>query len=35
MAVKDIELPNYRLRHELWNLITHGLTGLFGIAVTV
>ena len=35
MAVKDIELPNYRLRHELWNSITHGLTGLFGIAATV
>lgn len=31
MAVRDIELPNYRLSHELWNSISHGLTGVFGI----
>ena len=31
MAVRDIELPNYRLSHELWNSISHGLTGIFGI----
>ena len=31
MSLKDIELPDYKLRHELWNSISHGLTGLFGI----
>ncbi len=31
MSVKEIELPNYKLRHELWNSITHGLGALFGI----
>lgn len=35
MAVRDIELPNYRLSHELWNSISHGLTGLFGIVALV
>lgn len=35
MAVRDIELPNYRLSHELWNSISHGLTGLFGIIALV
>ena len=35
MAVKDIELPNYRLSHELWNSISHGLTGLFGIIALI
>ncbi len=31
MGVRDIELPDYKLRHELWNSISHGLTALFGI----
>ena len=35
MSVKEIELPNYKLRHELWNSITHGLTALFGIAALI
>lgn len=35
MAVRDIELPNYRLSHELWNSISHGLTGLLGIIALV
>ena len=35
MAVKDIELPDYKLRHELWNSITHGVTALFGIAALI
>ncbi len=35
MSVKDIELPDYKLRHELWNSISHGLTGLFGIVALI
>lgn len=35
MALKDIELPDYKLRHELWNSISHGLTGLFGIVAFI
>lgn len=35
MSVHEIELPNYRLRHELWNSISHGLGGLFGIVALI
>lgn len=35
MSVYEIELPNYRLRHELWNSISHGLGGLFGIVALI
>ena len=35
MAVRDIELPDYKLRHELWNSISHGLTALFGIVALI
>lgn len=31
MSVDKIELPNYKLKHELWNSITHGLGAIFGI----
>lgn len=35
MSLKDIVLPNYKLRHELWNSITHGLVALFGISALI
>jgi hemolysin III len=35
MSVNEIELPNYRLSHELWNSISHGIGGLFGIVATI
>jgi len=35
MSVDKIELPNYKLKHELWNSITHGLGAIFGIIVLV
>lgn len=35
MKLKDIELPNYRLSHELWNSISHGIGAIFGIVVLV
>lgn len=35
MSVKEIELPDYKLRHELWNSISHGLTALFGIVALI
>lgn len=35
MSVSEIELPDYKLKHELWNSISHGLTGLFGIAALI
>lgn len=35
MSVHEIELPNYKLRHELWNSISHGIGGLFGILALI
>lgn len=35
MSLKEVELPNYKLRDELWNSITHGLGALFGIFVLI
>jgi len=35
MSLDKIELPNYKLRHELWNSITHGLGALFGIVALI
>lgn len=35
MKVKNIDLANYKLSQELWNAITHGLGGLFGIAALI
>ena len=35
MCVDDIKLPNYKLRHELCNSITHGLGAIFGILATI
>lgn len=35
MSVNEISLPNYKLRHELWNSITHGLGALFGIVAAI
>ena len=35
MSVREIELPDYKLRHELWNSISHGLTALFGIVAFI
>lgn len=35
MSIKDIELPNYHLRHELWNSISHGVGALFGIVALI
>lgn len=35
MPVKEIELPNYKLRHELWNSISHGLGALFGVIALI
>ncbi len=35
MSINEIELPNYKLRHELWNSISHGLGGLFGIVAFI
>ena len=35
MSVREIELPDYKLRHELRNSISHGLTALFGIVAFI
>ena len=35
MSVRDIELPNYKLRHELFNSISHGLGSVFGIIIFI
>lgn len=35
MSLQEIELPDYKLRHELWNSITHGLGAVFGILVMI
>ncbi|MDY4823051.1 MAG: hemolysin III family protein [Candidatus Onthovivens sp.] len=35
MCVDDIKLPNYKLKHELCNSITHGLGAIFGILATI
>ena len=35
MSVNEIELPNYKLRHELFNSISHGLGALFGIVALI
>ena len=35
MSLKEIVLPDYKLRHELWNSISHGLGALFGIFVMI
>lgn len=35
MSVDKIELPNYKLKHELWNSITHGLGAIFGIIALI
>ncbi len=35
MSLKDIKLPDYKLSHELWNSITHGLTALFGVVALI
>ena len=35
MSLKEVELPNYKLRDELWNSITHGLGAIFGIFVLI
>lgn len=35
MSVSEIELPNYKLRHELVNSITHGLGAIFGIIALI
>lgn len=35
MSVNEIELPNYKLRHELFNSISHGLGAIFGIVALV
>ncbi|MDY2728235.1 MAG: hemolysin III family protein [Candidatus Onthovivens sp.] len=31
MSLKEIELPPYKLSHELWNSISHGLGAILGI----
>lgn len=35
MSLNEIELPGYKLRHELVNSITHGLTALFGVCALI
>lgn len=35
MKVKKIQLANYKLSQELWNAISHGLGGLFGIVAWI
>lgn len=35
MSVKNIKLPEYTVKQDLWNSITHGIGALFGIVVTV
>lgn len=35
MSLKEIDLPNYKLRHELFNSITHGLGAVFGIIIFI
>lgn len=35
MKVKNIKLPDYKLKHELWNSITHGIGALFGVFVII
>jgi hemolysin III len=35
MSVEEIALPNYKLRHELRNSISHGIGAIFGIVALV
>lgn len=35
MSVNEIELPNYKLRHELFNSISHGIGAIFGILALI
>jgi len=35
MSIKEIELPNYKLRHELWNSISHGIGAIFGVLALI
>ena len=35
MSIKEVILPDYKLKHELVNSITHGLTALFGIVALI
>jgi hemolysin III len=35
MSVKDIKLPEYTVKQDVWNSITHGIGAIFGIVVTI
>jgi hemolysin III len=35
MSVEEISLPNYTIKQDIWNAITHGLGAIFGIVATV
>lgn len=35
MSLEEISLPNYTVKQDIWNAITHGLGAIFGIVVTV
>ena len=35
MSVNEISLPNYTVKQDIWNAITHGLGAIFGLVVTI
>lgn len=35
MSVNEISLPNYTVKQDIWNAITHGLGAIFGVVVTI
>ena len=35
MSLDEISLPNYTVKQDIWNAITHGLGAIFGIVVTI
>lgn len=35
MSVTEIELPQYKLKDELWNSISHGLGAIFGLVALI
>lgn len=35
MSLSEVRLPDYKLRHELWNSISHGLGAIFGLLILI
>ena len=35
MSLSEVRLPDYKLRHELWNSISHGLGAILGLLIMI